>query len=351
MGKVKKLKNNNRSVQRNVRFENKELVMKIKILQVILFLVLSIGISARVVPLPEVMRPHDISVDSDQLYICEHEEISIYSLKDFKRVKKFGKKGEGPQEFKSVVHVNCQSDQLVVESIGKLSFYTKAGEFLDEIKNPSLFRRGFAPIGNQYVAQEFNYGGKNKVLICNPKLKKIKEIYTEEKARKIGSLFDVTLRFKVYKDKVYIAYGKNFLIRVFDITGKELISITKEYKLLAFTREHANQFLEAYRKSPVTKEFYENFKKIVQFSDYFPAIDDFFVADGSLYVQSHKVVDNKSEFLIFTESGKFLKTVFLPGVDKDFMTPSMFDIRNGKLYNLVENEDTEEWELHITEID
>lgn len=99
--------------------------MKKKFSLLILFLVLSTVISARVVPLPEVIRPHYISVDSDQLYICEHEKVSIYSLKDFNRIKKFGKKGEGPQEFKSAVHVNCQEDYLVIESSDKLSFFSK----------------------------------------------------------------------------------------------------------------------------------------------------------------------------------------------------------------------------------
>ena len=340
----------NRRAQRSVRFEKKELVMKMKIFLVILFFVLSIDISARVVPLPEVIRPHDISVDNNQLYICEHEEISIYSLKDFKLIKKFGKKGEGPQEFKSAVHVNCQSDHLIVESIGKLSFYSKTGEFRDEIKNSSLFIRSFVPVGNQFVALEYNFRDKLKVIICNSKLNKIKEIFTEEQARKRGSVFNAAFRFRKYNDKVYIASGKNFVICVLDITGKELFSITKDYKLLTFTQEHANQFLEAYRNSPITKEFYEGFKKIVEFPDYFPAINDFFVADGKVYAQTHNEIDKKSEFFIFDEDGKFLKTVFLPVTDKDFMTPSTFDIGNGKLYNLFENEDTEEWELHVTEI-
>ena len=164
-------------------------------------------------------------------------------------------------------------------------------------------------------------------------------------------MLEAAFRFRVYNNKVYIASGKDFAVHVSDITGKTLFSITQEYKRIAFTREHAKQFLEAYRKNPVTKEFYESFKNIAQFPDYFPAIDDFFVADGKVYVQTHKVIDNKSEFFIFDENGKFLKTLFLPVVDKDFMTPAIFDIRNGKLYNLVENEDTEESELHISEID
>jgi len=86
--------------------KNKEFVMKTKIFLVSLFIVLNISLSARVVPLPEVVRPTSLSVDDTQLYICEHEKISIYSIKDFKLIKKYGEKGEGPQEFKSATHVN-----------------------------------------------------------------------------------------------------------------------------------------------------------------------------------------------------------------------------------------------------
>lgn len=326
-------------------------MMKTVIWLIALFYGVMGGLYAGVVPLPDIVRPHYMAVDATQFYICEHEEISIYSLKDFKRIKKFGKKGEGPQEFMSSATVNCQSDILVVDSAGKLSIYSRSGEFRKEIRSPSILIKGFAPAGNDYIALEYNFGDRNKVVKCNPQLEKIKEIFVEEIPRKLGRVFDGALQFRVYNDKVYIASGKDFVIRVFDFSGKSLYSIKQEYKRLAFTHEHAKQFLEAYRTSPVTKDFYENFKKRAEFPEYFPAIDSFFVANGRVYVQTHRIVDKKSEFFIFDESGKYLKTLYLPVVDKDFMTPSIFDIQSGRLYNLVENEETEEWELHITEID
>ena len=50
-------------------------------------------------------------------------------------------------------------------------------------------------------------------------------------------------------------------------------------------------------------------------------------------------------------NGEFLKTTFLPvkGGMAHYQNPYFFC--NGKLYQLVDNEDEEEWELHITDIE
>ncbi|MGD2088646.1 MAG: hypothetical protein PVH61_20885 [Candidatus Aminicenantes bacterium] len=47
-----------------------------------------------VVPLPDLINPDGIQADRHQLYITERHSIYIYSLKDFKLTKKFGKSGE-----------------------------------------------------------------------------------------------------------------------------------------------------------------------------------------------------------------------------------------------------------------
>ena len=56
--------------------------------------------AARVIPFPELLSPELIRVDENKIYITEKANIYIYSKKDFKLVKKFGKKGAGPEEFK-----------------------------------------------------------------------------------------------------------------------------------------------------------------------------------------------------------------------------------------------------------
>ena len=50
--------------------------------------------------LPELQRPNMVLADSKQLYVADGASVLIYSLKDLKLRKKFGRKGEGPGEFK-----------------------------------------------------------------------------------------------------------------------------------------------------------------------------------------------------------------------------------------------------------
>ena len=49
--------------------------------------------------LPGLFRPYPIAVDDQQLYVCDGVEVRIYSLEDYSLKAKFGKPGEGPQEF------------------------------------------------------------------------------------------------------------------------------------------------------------------------------------------------------------------------------------------------------------
>ena len=63
--------------------------------------------------------------------------------------------------------------------------------------------------------------------------------------------------------------------------------------------------------------------------------------------------DKKTEFYVFTPTGEFLERVFLPIIGEEestYQLQSIYEIKNGKLYQLVENEDTEEWEVHISDL-
>ena len=111
-----------------------------------------------------------------------------------------------------------------------------------------------------------------------------------------------------------------------------------------------NTFLESYRTSPVTLQFYESFKKIVKFPEYFPAIKKFFVTD-KIYVQTYLVDKDRSEFFVFNKDGKMEKRLLLPVLDNDFLSPAVYSIANGKTYYLKHNEKNDQWEVHILKLD
>lgn len=111
-------------------------------------------------------------------------------------------------------------------------------------------------------------------------------------------------------------------------------------------REAFFQFLKRYRPP----RMYHLFKRLIQFPEYYPAINDFRVSDGKIYILTYKRdrENTRSEFIIMSLDGKLQKRVFLPFVKKSPVHPFPFAVRDGKLYQVVDNDETETWELRIT---
>ena len=109
-----------------------------KKISILLLVIVFTGVVAlaEVVKMPDVLNPKTIALDGENMYITEGTTVYIFSLKDFSLKKKFGKEGEGPQEFKifpvAGLKLSVLPDALMLESIGKLSFFSKDGEFKKE---------------------------------------------------------------------------------------------------------------------------------------------------------------------------------------------------------------------------
>ncbi|MCP4215366.1 MAG: hypothetical protein GY765_11960, partial [bacterium] len=84
----------------------------------------------------------------------------------------------------------------------------------------------------------------------------------------------------------------------------------------------------------------------------FPVYKNFFVDGETIYVQTFKIKNEKTEFLAFDGKGKFVKSLLVPLVYDNIMTPYLHTVSGGKVYQLVENmeDDEEEWELRIHEL-
>lgn len=149
----------------------------------------------------------------------------------------------------------------------------------------------------------------------------------------------------------------DFIIDIFDLNGKKLYSIKKNYERVKFTDHHANRVLNWFRTNPITRANIADLKKTINFPGYFPAIRDFSVSDGKVYVRTYREKDNKTEFLVFKNDGKYIKTVYLPLIESNLVgafpyyynDTCPFVIKNDNLYRLIESEEEEViWELHVT---
>jgi hypothetical protein len=335
--------------------------MKKIILMIILLILAILVLGARVVPLPGLLKPYQVKVDESKIYIVEGATICIYSLKDFSFLKKFGKKGEGPQEFiippPGGVEIVVQPDFLLVSSLGKLSYLTKEGQFKKEIKVTAFMQSGFFPIGKSFVGigmkQEENII-YNTINIFDTDLKKGNEVIRFKSPLQPGKVDFVTASrrplLSTFESKIF--YGREEgEIYVFDATGKKISTISHKYEKVKLSDEHKKRYIDFFKTDPRFKQGWERFRDRVQFPGYFPVIRDLTVSDGKIYVLTYKEKEKKREFYLSGIDGKQLKKIMLPLPEMNPLELYPYTIRNNTLYQIIENDDSEEWELHITKIE
>ncbi|UCH95944.1 MAG: hypothetical protein JSV88_03615 [Candidatus Aminicenantes bacterium] len=339
----------------------------ILILLILLFFFLFTGIAytGKLATLPDHLVPNALAVGDNYFYITENSSIYVYRMKDFKLIKKFGKKGEGPQEFKGTPTLTVLADQLMVNSTGKISFYTNDGTYLKEINN-IVSGHTFRPLGSRFIGSKSLPDKKGQlwaaVNIYDSSFNKVKEIYRQKSIVKINKgwwLFSRTyFKYVVCDNKILIAGDKEFVIKVYDHNGIPLPSIKQNYQPVKFTEEHAGKVLDYYRMRPSTRYEYDWWEKHIHFPDYFPAIRDIFKADNLIYVRTFKEKENMQEFFIFAADGKLHRHVFLPIAKNNaklaypYMRDSApFAVKNGKLFQLITDDNKEGCELHVFQVE
>lgn len=339
----------------------KRFVLSISIL---VFLLGGLIFAEKVASIPQLNRPFYLFVDESQLYITDGPTINIFSLKDYKQVVKFGRAGEGPQEFSLIprradgnVNIFIHKDYILANSQGKVSYFTKKGEYVKERRVTSN-GVNFQPIGDQFAGEGFDQTDNTSYNIRNiydSDFKRGVELFRrisfpQAEGRERNPFYMVSPVMRVYNDRVYINDAEELKIHVFDSTGKKLPVITCDYNKLPVTADDEKNIITWYKTNINFKDLYERWKGLLKFPKYFPAVRWLNVADDKVYVLTYKKEGDKSEFYIFDINGKFIKNVMLPLKEKDERLWYPYTIGNEKLYQLIENEETENWELFTVDI-
>ncbi len=318
---------------------------------------------AKIIPLPELLKPELIQVDDTRLYVVEKASIYMYSLKDFKLLKKFGKQGEGPREFMTggmtlgQLWLSVQPDALFLHSMNKISFFTREGEFIKEKKAAITHTPVMHPLGKGFVGPGFLTENKIKYWTFNiydENLENLKELYRYERAYYQGRDIDIlavkTPDFALHHNKIYIADTiKTGAIRVFDHKGNKLDTLHPPYPKVTVTAADKKRILGNFAVGR-RKAFYEQNKTKLKFPATFPAMRFMHVSDGKIYLMTYKRKEDKTLFLILDTKGKLPAETYLPVTDLEVRYYCPYTIRNNKLYHLYDNGDTEQWELLVTGI-
>lgn len=104
--------------------------------------------------------------------------------------------------------------------------------------------------------------------------------------------------------------------------------------------------MDFYKTDPRYKDNFLMIKSMIGFPDSFPNIREFFVIGEKIFVLTYSGKPGKEELIVFDNTGKFQKTVNLPLQAANAHELYPFNFSGDKVYQLLENEENEEWELH-----
>ncbi len=347
------------------------MLKKILLLFVLLIVFCCLNFSRKLAVLPELMKPGNIEIDGDNLYALDGVVVYVYSMKDYRLLTKFGKKGQGPGELVPDDEIPLQmrlvNGNIFLNSQTKIIYYSKEGKILKEKTFPFTSLQ-IVPLGKGFAVSRPGFGTNGafslNVILYDAQLKPIKTLTSMKDKLSIKRKIVIPTPY-IYlhcaNDTLFVTGGnqRDFHIEVFDKEGNPLKPIKAPYQRLELTDSFKKELIEWFKTdSRFSSAPVEVFQRL-HFLRYLPAIRNVVVSNttasksGRIYVQTYKQQGSLSEFFVFDFKGNLLKKVFLPPASRYKVKMNhqiAFTFYNNKYYYLVENLDAEEWELHMEEV-
>jgi hypothetical protein len=343
------------------------------ILSLLLLLIVFPGFAVKLAVLPELNLPSYIDIRDDEVYVLDEPVVKVYSLKDCRLLRQFGKKGNGPGELMPNDEIPMQmqlvNGQVFLNSQTKFIHYSYAGEVLKE-KATHFMCMQIIPLRTNYCISRVNFNQKIEIffhiMLYDRDLNPLKTIYTSSPTSTIRSHGKAIIpsNFTYMKlapsgKRLYVFSGRqeDFRVLVFDLDGNPLKPIKMDYQCPKWTDAFKQEFIDWFKTFPRFRAMGGNedlIKQYIEFPVYLPAIRDILPGENLLYVQTYKKKANDAEFFVFDENAQLIKQVFLPDESryKVKMNPDVtFTIKNNRYYYLVENPDNGDWELHMIPIE
>ena len=329
-----------------------------------------LGLFSDNIVLNEIFNPSSIKIGNDRIFIVQDTEVFIYSTKDYKLIKKFGKKGAGPKEFmKSAapwipsLTLYIGNDELFINSIGKVSFFSKDGVFKKESRTSGIRQLGrYIPLQQNYVLikmMQIEKGRYTVSYLTDSNLKEIKELCKVKFPQQSGKKRNPILMAKMadyfdrysYKDKFVIPneYGD---IYIFDLKGNKVKTFKPEYSIVPINKDFKKKLDNFFSNHKFYKRPYsiDKSRGLIDFGKTLPLFNFYHLADNKIYIFSNYKKDDKYETFIYDFDGKLIRKLFLPIKNLDIFNAVPFDIKDGKIFQLVFDEESEEMKLEIEKI-
>ncbi len=303
----------------------------------------------------EILNPNFLRVSHDTLFISDQYYVNFYSIERLNLLGKTGGKGEGPKEYQFQPAVRVFKDRILVFAAFKIDLYTFKGELISEKKyDRLLFDVGYA--NGSYIVSivEFQQG-KTDFNLLNSNLKTIKTINSVKNPQpspltKIKTyLVEPLNKFQCFDNKIYLVSSnqEGIFFTVFDNQGTLVKTIRRDSERIIIPEAYKIKKFDEFKSIPAVKKRWQGLSRLYDytFPKYFPAIEDFRVTDGKIYIKTYKSLKSNVEYLVLDLDGKLLGKYFLPDIQEKF-----YDIKNNYFYYLQEDEEAETWEIHAVKI-
>ena len=163
-------------------------------------------------------------------------------------------------------------------------------------------------------------------------------------------LFEIVF-YGVCNHKIVFAHFNDFKLDILAKDRKLLHRITRDIKKIPFTAKDRAKVIDFWKRNPDFKTNYKLWEKRTIWPKTFPAIFACRVSDNKIYIITYLRKDNESECFIYDFAGKFIRKVFIPlKINSPFMKDYPFNVYKDTLWQLVDNPDTDEWDLHTNVI-
>lgn len=289
-------------------------------------------------------------VDADSkgnIFIVEQYDVSEYFIYKFDStgefVKKFGKKGQGPGELQAVrtLLVDRHDRIRIFDGNGlKVLDFDNEGNLVKETHiRHSLW--DVIPLANgNYLAMRYpkdkseTYG--MYLDLYDPDFKEIKRLdlydLSDLTPGKKNPGIIIPYYWRVTGERIFVGNGqRGYEIRIFDLEGKLLRKIRKEYSPVPYPEEFRKQTERVAAANPGANLYV--LKNMPPFNSFF--IDD----GGRLFVMTYEQGENKDEFIhdIFNPDGVFIARIRLGkyGILGRALNHLKATASNGRFYRLM----------------
>lgn len=329
------------------------------ILMILLLLSNAFGTEELRIDMPELNNPGTIDVQNGLICIGDGTAVMVYSSKDFTLIRRIGRQGEGPGEFTVApgfsVSPQISGDRILINSIGKISFFTSNGTLEKELKTGSQWSFRYHP--PYFIGYSYSQKGKESKIALNlysEKFELVRQIHEWNHAiqdsKKEIDLTPLYTEFCYKNNRLYYAADAEMQLSWFDTENKSEGKYSFKKERVHVDRRYKDKVIDFFKNDKRFSRHFSMIKKMFRFRKRFPAIKSFHVERELIYVQTYNTMKEKNLFIIIDGEGNIIRESWVPF--RDTMGINIlpdFSVSEGRIYQLVEDEDNN-WYLTVNSI-